>query len=69
VPLEIKTRKGSVQFSVDEHVRGEVTAEQLAGMKPAFKKDGTVTAGNASGINDGAAAWCWPPVTPCAAWA
>ncbi|KLJ14645.1 MULTISPECIES: acetyl-CoA C-acyltransferase family protein [Pseudomonas] len=55
VPLELKTRKGSVQFSVDEHVRGEVTAEQLAGMKPVFKKDGTVTAGNASGINDGAA--------------
>ncbi|MFK0094816.1 acetyl-CoA C-acyltransferase family protein [Pseudomonas sp. NPDC090592] len=55
VPLELKTRKGSVQFSVDEHVRSEVTAEQLAGMKPVFKKDGTVTAGNASGINDGAA--------------
>ncbi|MFK3817113.1 acetyl-CoA C-acyltransferase family protein [Pseudomonas sp. NPDC089407] len=55
VPVELKTRKGSVQFSVDEHVRGDVTAEQLAGMKPVFKKDGTVTAGNASGINDGAA--------------
>jgi len=55
VPLELKTRKGSVQFSVDEHVRGDVTAEQLAGMKTVFKKDGTVTAGNASGINDGAA--------------
>ncbi|RCL20465.1 acetyl-CoA C-acyltransferase [Pseudomonas sp. AFG_SD02_1510_Pfu_092] len=54
VPLELKTRKGSVQFSVDEHVRGEVTSEQLAGMKPVFRKDGTVTAGNASGINDGA---------------
>lgn len=54
VPLELKTRKGSVQFSIDEHVRGEVTAEQLAGMKAVFKKDGTVTAGNASGINDGA---------------
>ena len=54
VPLELKTRKGSVQFSTDEHVRGEVTAEQLAGMKTVFKKDGTVTAGNASGINDGA---------------
>ncbi|AFO46008.1 MULTISPECIES: acetyl-CoA C-acyltransferase family protein [Pseudomonas] len=53
--LELKTRKGSVQFSVDEHVRADVTAEQLAGMKPVFKKDGTVTAGNASGINDGAA--------------
>lgn len=55
VPLELKTRKGSVQFAVDEHVRGDVTAEQLAGMKTVFKKDGTVTAGNASGINDGAA--------------
>ncbi|MFJ3448694.1 acetyl-CoA C-acyltransferase family protein [Pseudomonas sichuanensis] len=56
VPIEIKTRKGSVQFSVDENVRGEASAEQLAGMKPAFKKDGSVTAGNASSINDGAAA-------------
>ncbi|MFJ4349019.1 acetyl-CoA C-acyltransferase family protein [Pseudomonas sp. NPDC089401] len=55
VPLELKTRKGTVQFAVDEHVRAEVTAEQLAGMKTVFKKDGTVTAGNASGINDGAA--------------
>lgn len=55
VALELKTRKGSVQFSVDEHVRADVTAEQLAAMKPVFKKDGTVTAGNASGINDGAA--------------
>ncbi|WP_449433715.1 acetyl-CoA C-acyltransferase family protein [Pseudomonas putida] len=54
-PLELKTRKGSVQFSVDEHVRSDVTAEQLAAMKTVFKKDGTVTAGNASGINDGAA--------------
>ncbi|WP_176511943.1 acetyl-CoA C-acyltransferase family protein [Pseudomonas faucium] len=55
VPVELKTRKGTVQFAVDEHVRGDVTAEQLAGMKTVFKKDGTVTAGNASGINDGAA--------------
>lgn len=55
VPIELKTRKDSVQFSTDEHVRAEVTAEQLAGMKPVFKKDGSVTAGNASGINDGAA--------------
>ncbi|MBF8720088.1 acetyl-CoA C-acyltransferase family protein [Pseudomonas guariconensis] len=55
VPIELKTRKGSVQFATDEHVRAEVTAEQLAGMKPVFKKDGSVTAGNASGINDGAA--------------
>ena len=55
VPVELKTRKGVVQFAVDEHVRGDVTAEQLAGMKTVFKKDGTVTAGNASGITDGAA--------------
>ncbi|MFB4391860.1 MULTISPECIES: acetyl-CoA C-acyltransferase family protein [unclassified Pseudomonas] len=55
VPIELKTRKGSVQFTVDEHVRGDVSAEQLAGMKAVFKKDGSVTAGNASGINDGAA--------------
>ncbi|WP_054895377.1 MULTISPECIES: acetyl-CoA C-acyltransferase family protein [unclassified Pseudomonas] len=55
VPIELKTRKGSVQFAVDEHVRGDVSAEQLAGMRTAFKKDGSVTAGNASGINDGAA--------------
>ncbi|WP_176508066.1 MULTISPECIES: acetyl-CoA C-acyltransferase family protein [Pseudomonas] len=55
VPLELNTRKGTVQFAVDEHVRADVTAEQLAGMKTVFKKDGTVTAGNASGINDGAA--------------
>jgi acetyl-CoA C-acetyltransferase len=56
VPVEITTRKGTVVFEVDEHVRGEVTPEQLAKMKPVFKKDGLVTAGNASGINDGAAA-------------
>lgn len=56
VPVEIKTRKGVVVFDTDEHVRGETTAESLAGLKPVFKKDGTVTAGNASGINDGAAA-------------
>jgi acetyl-CoA C-acetyltransferase len=56
VPVEIATRKGTVVFDTDEHVRAEVTAEQLAKMKPAFKKDGSVTAGNASGINDGAGA-------------
>ncbi|MCT8165589.1 MULTISPECIES: acetyl-CoA C-acyltransferase family protein [unclassified Pseudomonas] len=55
VPIELKNRKGTIEFSVDEHVRGDVTAEQLAGMKSVFKQDGTVTAGNASGINDGAA--------------
>ncbi len=56
VPVEISTRKGTVVFDTDEHVRADVTAEQLAKMKPAFKGDGTVTAGNASGVNDGAAA-------------
>ncbi|PWB31024.1 acetyl-CoA C-acyltransferase [Pseudomonas sp. SDI] len=56
VPIEIPSRKGPVTFEVDEHVRGDVSAEQLAGMKAVFKKDGTVTAGNASGLNDGAAA-------------
>jgi 3-oxoadipyl-CoA thiolase len=45
-----------ITFSVDEHPRPETTPEQLAKLKPAFKKDGTVTAGNASGLNDGAAA-------------
>lgn len=56
VAIEVPGSKGPVQFKVDEHVRGEVSAEQLAGMKTAFKKDGSVTAGNASGLNDGAAA-------------
>jgi len=56
LPVEIKTRKGAVVFDVDEHVKGDTSLEVLAGMRAAFKKDGTVTAGNASGINDGAAA-------------
>ena len=56
-PVEIATRKGVVLFQEDEHVRASTTLETLAGMKPAFKKDGgTVTAGNASGINDAASA-------------
>ena len=54
-PVEVQTRKGTSLFSTDEHPRA-TSLEQLAGMKPAFKKDGTVTAGNASGLNDGAAA-------------
>jgi acetyl-CoA C-acetyltransferase len=57
VSVPIPQRKGDpVVFSVDEYPRAGSTAEKLAGLKPAFKKDGTVTAGNASGINDGAAA-------------
>ncbi|BAL27230.1 acetyl-CoA C-acyltransferase family protein [Azoarcus sp. KH32C] len=56
VPVEIASRKGTVVFDTDEHVRANVTLEQLAAMKPVFKRDGLVTAGNASGINDGASA-------------
>jgi len=55
VPVEIKTRKGVEEFKVDEHPKA-TSAEALAGLKAVFQKDGTVTAGNASGINDGAAA-------------
>ena len=53
-PITLKTRKGDVVFDTDEHPRAGTTMESLAKMKPAFKKDGTVTAGNASGINDAA---------------
>lgn len=56
VPVEVKTKKGSILFDTDEGPRTGVTKESLARLKPAFKKDGLVTAGNASGINDGAAA-------------
>ena len=55
VPIVKQTRKGEVTFDTDEHVKAQTTLETLAKMKPAFKKDGSVTAGNASGINDGAA--------------
>jgi acetyl-CoA C-acetyltransferase len=55
VPIVKQTRKGEVTFDTDEHVKANTTLETLAKMKPAFKKDGSVTAGNASGINDGAA--------------
>jgi len=55
VPITLKTRKGETVFDTDEHVRPGTSAESLAKMRPAFKKDGTVTAGNASGVNDGAA--------------
>ena len=55
-PVELPSRKGVTIFDRDEHVRAETTLESLAGLKPAFKNNGTVTAGNASGLNDGAAA-------------
>ena len=56
VPVEVKTRKGSFLFEQDDHLRPDTTIEVLAKLKPAFAKDGFVTAGNASGIVDGAAA-------------
>jgi acetyl-CoA C-acetyltransferase len=55
VPIVKQTRKGEVVFDTDEHVKAGTTLESLGKLKPAFKKDGSVTAGNASGINDGAA--------------
>lgn len=54
-PIVIKTRREEIIFDTDEYVRPNTTLESLAKLRPAFKKDGTVTAGNASGINDGAA--------------
>ena len=56
VPVEIKTRKETIIVDTDEHPRPDTSSESLAKLRPAFKKDGVVTAGNASGINDGAAA-------------
>jgi len=56
VPVEVKTRKGTTLFEQDDHLRPETTLEGLAKLRPAFSKDGFVTAGNASGIVDGAAA-------------
>ncbi len=55
-PIEIVSRKGTVAFDTDEYIRYGTTVEALAELKPAFSKEGTVTAGNASGLNDGAAA-------------
>ena len=56
VPVTIKTRRGETVIDTDEHPKHRTSAEALAKLRPAFEKDGTVTAGNASGINDGAAA-------------
>ena len=56
LPIELKTRKGVTLFDKDEHPRADATLEGMAKLRAAFKKDGSVTAGNASGINDGAAA-------------
>jgi acetyl-CoA C-acetyltransferase len=56
VPIEIASRKATILFDTDEYIRAGTTVDALSELKPAFAKDGTVTAGNASGINDGAAA-------------
>jgi acetyl-CoA C-acetyltransferase len=56
LPIELKTRKGVTLFEKDEHARADVSLESLAKLRAVFKKEGSVTAGNASGINDGAAA-------------
>lgn len=56
LPIELKSRKGTTIFDTDEHVREDISAEGLAKLRTVFKQDGTVTAGNASGLNDGAAA-------------
>jgi acetyl-CoA acyltransferase 2 len=65
VPITLKSRKGEMQFACDEHMRPETTLEALGKLRPYFKEGGTVTAGNASGIGDGAAA----VVISSAAWA
>ncbi|HEY0847607.1 MAG TPA: acetyl-CoA C-acetyltransferase [Noviherbaspirillum sp.] len=56
IPFEIPSKKGNIVFDADEFIKPGVTIDSLSGLRPAFAKDGTVTAGNASGINDGAAA-------------
>ncbi len=56
LPIELKSRKSTISFKADEHIRTNAKPEDFAGLRTVFKKDGTVTAGNASGINDGAAA-------------
>ncbi len=55
-PVELKTRKGTTTFDTDEHNRPDTTLDSLSKLKPAFRKDGTITAGNAPGLNSGAAA-------------
>jgi len=80
VPVEIKSKKGPVQFATDEHPRPQTTLETQAKQPPVFKKDGVVSAGNASGISDGAAAlllcskeagqkYGWKPLAKLTQWA
>ena len=56
VPVSVPAKKGTVEFATDEHIRPDVSVDDLAKLRPAFAKDGTVTAGNASGVNDAGAA-------------
>jgi acetyl-CoA C-acetyltransferase len=56
LPIEVKSRRQSILFDQDEHIRHDVDIKSLAKLKPVFKRDGSVTAGNASGLNDGASA-------------
>ncbi|MBM6592608.1 acetyl-CoA C-acyltransferase family protein [Microvirga pudoricolor] len=56
LPVEVRKGRETIAFATDEHLKPETTPESLSGLRPVFRKDGTVTAGNASGINDGAAA-------------
>lgn len=56
MPIELKSRRGTVEFTTDEHIRNNCQPEDMQKLRPVFKKDGTVTAGNASGLNDAAAA-------------
>ena len=66
VPIELKSRKGSTEFSQDEHVRFDARLEDMTRLRAVFQEDGTVTAGNASGINDGAAALVLMDAQTCA---
>ncbi|MFG1489642.1 beta-ketothiolase BktB [Oceanospirillum sp. HFRX-1_2] len=56
MPVELKTRKGTTEFATDEHIRQDCTADDMGKLRPVFQKEGSVTAGNASGLNDAAAA-------------
>lgn len=56
VPIEVASRKGPTKFESDEHNRPDTTLQSLSKLKPAFRKDGTITAGNAPGLNTGASA-------------
>jgi acetyl-CoA C-acetyltransferase len=56
VPVPVKSKRETIEFTRDEHIRGDISIEALAKLKPAFRDDGTVTAGNAAGVNDAAAA-------------